>query len=514
MNQETKYTINQKHCLRLPFNEHKSQTFGAWYSVVVEWSPKKLQMGMRALLNTTERASDNNVNAITVYKRMATLFVLLVNVAVVAIGQRFVFPSTVKPLIKTEWAQDYPFNKLCPWETVDSTTRHSYAGCAPLVMAQVMNRYKYPAKSQTLGSTYDWELMYNSVSDAVTTAEEDAVARLIMDCGTSANTVYTQTASSTKLNDLITGLKKDFGYSPYMSIADRDYFHGANGDKAWKTLIYNELKSGRPVIIRGERNTHFAHVFIIDGCRDSTVHINFGWGGKRNGYYDPDSLYGFTTAQRMIVGIIPKNRQLFYIRRFTLSRAGQLAHAIKPQDWLETRHIKVTGPINRDDVAVLRRLAGGATANGAGGNTATIDLSSAVMLSLPDSAFFGCQNLTYITLPRTLVEISNSCFAACPKLNYVDFQHTAVNEIKARAFKACFCLAEVNFSNTLRTIGANAFNSCNSLYDITLPRSVTTIGNSAFAYAKRLHRLVIPRTAKNIGLNITKDTQVRKITTY
>lgn len=491
---------------------------GFWDEIRVETAPKTVATGTAAatlpsdVIVESRKSYDGNI--ITVYKRMATLLLLMVSVVAIAVGQRFVFPSTVKPLLRTQWAQDYPYNKLCPWETVDSTTHHSYAGCAPIVMAQVMNRYKYPVSSQTLGSTYDWELMFNTYSDSVTTAEEDAVARLIIDCGTSANTVYTQTASSTKLNDLITGLKKDFGYSPYMSIADRSYFPGSNGDKAWKDLIYKELKGGRPVIMRAERNENYAHVFIIDGCRDSTVHVNFGWGGKRNGYYDPDSLYGFATAQRMIVGIAPKGRQRQIIRRFTLSRAGQLASAIKPQDWLEMRHIKVIGPINRADIALLRQLAGGATTGGRSGNTATIDLSAAVILSLPDSAFYGCQNLTYITLPQTLPEISNSCFAACPKLNRVDFQHTVVSEIKQRAFKACFCLAEINFSNTLRTIGASAFNSCNSLYDISLPQSVTTIGNGAFAYSKRLHRLAIPRTAKNIAADIVKGTQVSKITTF
>lgn len=445
----------------------------------------------------------------TLYAIMA-----IASCAAVAVAQdRYKFPAEVKPLVKTEWAQDHPFNKLCPWESKDSTVVHAYAGCGPLVMSQVMKRYDYPPTNKSTGSAYDWAQMFLKLTDSVTTAEEDAVARLIIDCGTAANTVYGQSASSTKLNDLVTGLKKDFGYSPYMSIADRAYYKGEVGDRAWKNLMYKELKGGRPIIMRGERNAHFAHVFIIDGCRDSTVHVNFGWGGKRNGYYDPDSLYGFTRNHRMIVGAAPATAtNTPNIRRITVGSPGRLAQQITEADWIETRHIKVSGPIGRADVALLRQMAGGARRGERNGNLATIDLSNAVILALPDSAFHGCDNLTYITLPQTLPEVSACCFANCPKLNRVDFSRSVVSVIRPRAFYACFCLAEVNMSQTLRVVGDNAFNSCNSIVDVTLPQSVTTVGHGAFAFAKQLRRLVVPRTATSIGADVIKGTVATKIT--
>lgn len=445
---------------------------------------------------------------------MKTLIVTLLSLAsAVAMSAqgRFIFPTEVKPLVKTQWAQDYPFNKLCPWEYKDSTVSHSYAGCGPLAMSQVMKRYAFPKKSESLGSSYDWDYMFNTLADSVTTAEEDMVATLITDCGTAANTIYGQSASATKINDLITGMKRDFGYSPYMNIADRAYYAKQAGGKAWKTLIYDELRNGRPVILRGERNATTAHVFIIDGCRDSTVHVNWGWGGKRDGYYDPDSLYGYKANHRMIVDIAP-NGYKPKVRRVTLSAPNQLAQQLTSVDWIETRHMKVTGPMGRADVALLRQMAGGARQGERNGNLATLDLSSAVILALPDSAFQGCDNLTYVVLPQTLPEISAYCFAGCPRLNRVDFQHSLVSRIRQRAFSACFCLAEVNMSPTLRAIGDNAFNSCNSLSDVTLPKTVATIGHGAFAYAKSLRRLAVPRTATSIGIGVTKGTLVDKIT--
>lgn len=442
-------------------------------------------------------------------KRHLLSILLLVAAAGMAVAQgRYVFPTEVKPLTHTVWGQDAPFNKRCPVTRHD--TVRAYAGCGPLVMSQVMRRWSYPPSSPQLGSAYRWDLMFDVYADSVTAQQEDAVARLIADCGRAAHTDYGQTASATKLNDVVTGLKKYFGYNPYMAITDRANYTGTQGDRTWKSLIYQELKGGRPVIIRGEKGPRAAHVFIIDGCRDSLVHVNFGWGGKRNGYYDPDQLDGYRLNQRMLVDIAPQGYRPA-IRRYTVSQPGRLQSLITAADRRTLRHIKVVGPINGRDIALLRQMAGGRR-NGRHipGNLATIDLSEAVILTLPDSAFYGCENLTYVSLPLTLPEISTCAFASCSRLNRVDI-HSMVADIKAKAFSACFSLTAVSLPFGLKTIGANAFNSCHNLTDVYLPPMLTTIGNGAFANASRLSQLTLPRATKHVGRDIVKGTQVKNI---
>lgn len=422
---------------------------------------------------------------------------------------KFIFPAEVAPLLSTEWGQEYPYNRKCPTMVVDSADMHVYAGCGPLVMSQVVRHYQQPQKNPQSGMTYDWTLMFDRATDTATITQQDAVAQLIRDCGTAAGTNYTRSASSTKLNSVVLGLKKTFGYNRYMRIADRAYFTGKNGSKAWKTLIYNELKAGRPVIIRGEKTPWNAHVFIIDGCRDSTVHVNWGWGGRRNGYYDPDSLYGFSAKQRMVTGIMPKSI-LPVTKRINVERPGRLAAHITESDWLTTQCLKVTGTINRDDIRLLRQLAGGGGKGARNGNVSTIDLSESAILTLPDSAFYGCDNLTYIVLPVALPEISRCAFAGCAKLNGVRIQ-PLVYEIKQRAFAGCFNLIDIKLPKSLRIIGPNAFNSCKSLTSVTVPPGVTSIGNGAFAYSSGLKELIIPKTVKNVNANITKGTKVKHI---
>lgn len=433
----------------------------------------------------------------------------VVAIAAAAGGRAYTFPREVEPLLRSEWGQGYPYNKLCPWERVDTVVRHAMAGCGPLVMAQAMRRYAYPERSAGLGTAYDWSLMPDRATDTTSTGQQDAVARLIADCGTAANTVYGRSASSTKLNDVVTGLKKYFGYSRYMSIADRSDYGGDDGDRAWKELIFGELSAGRPVIVRAERNSHDAHVFVIDGCRDSTVHVNWGWGGSRNGYYDPDTLWGYRSDQRLVADFAPEG-YVPQVRSLRVWRPGTLASLVAPADRLRLRHVKVSGALNGADLRLLRRLAGG-SGSGRKGCLCSIDLRDAVILSLPDSAFYGCSNLTYVALPLTLPEIGRYAFAHCQKLNRVDIP-PMVQEIKRGAFWGCFNLVEAALPQALRTIGVSAFNSCNSLTEVRVPRSVRQIGAGAFAYCKKLHTLVVDKTLQNIGRDAVKGTAVAKIT--
>lgn len=444
--------------------------------------------------------------------RKLRLMLLFLACAAAALGQgRYVFPTEVAPLTHTTWGQGFPYNKLCPTNQRDTLTTQAYAGCGPLVMSQAMRRYNYPPASQSLGSVYEWEQMFDTPSDTVTARQENAVARLIADCGTAAHTDYGATASSTKITDVVTALKKYFGYSPYMAIAERANYAGEEGSRRWKALIYGELLGGRPVILRAERNERDAHVFIIDGCRDSLLHVNWGWGGRRNGYYDPDSLDGYRLNQRMVVGVAPQGQYVPSVRKVSLPAPGRLAKALSEGERRTLRHLKVSGAINRADLALLRQMAGGKPVEGAWkGNLCTLDLSEAVILTLPDSAFYGCESLTFVNLPLTLPHIGASAFQGCGRLNQVNI-HSLVSSIGMRAFSACFCLTGITLPYGVKTIEANAFNSCNSLTEVVLPPSVVAVGNGAFANCANLKRLSVPRTVRQMGASVAKGTLVTDI---
>ena len=230
--------------------------------------------------------------------------------------------------------------------------------------------------------------------------------------------------------------------------------------------------------------------------------------GKRDGMRGKlraDSLHGTCHPRIILHPVLPALQH-----ERGKPRPGTLAAHIRPEDWLTLRHLRLAGPINGDDVRLLRRLAGGGGQQ-AGGCLSTVDLRGAVILTMPDSAFYGCASLTYAALPLTLPEISRFAFAGCAKLNRVDIP-PMVNEIKRGAFSGCFNLISADLPGALRTIGASAFNSCNSLTEVRVPQSVTQIGPGAFAHCKKLHTLAVPKSLRNIGRDAVKGTAVTKIT--
>ena len=419
----------------------------------------------------------------------------------------------VEPLIMSEWGQDYPYNLYCPAYRGDTTgTRHQLAGCAPIVMSQVIRHFRSPKSSKLIGHQYEYDWMFTHHNDSLTDEERLAVARLVRDCGTAAGTVYTQTSASTKLNSVVTALKQYFGYNKYMHILDRKFFPGPDGKRRWMNTIKRELAAGRPVIMRAERSKTYAHVFLIDGCTDSTLHCNFGWYGKSNGYYDPDTLHGFRTNQRMVVGVAPQSKAM-NVRRIHLDRAGTLASRLLVNDWHSTYHLIISGTLAPTDFDILRQLCGGGRKGEPNGNVCILDLTRTTALSIPAKAFQGCENLTYVVMPYSAKLIGRMAFANCQKLNGI-YIYNNLDEIGGSAFAGCFNLFDITLPPSLLTIGANAFNSCTSLLDVTLPRSVKTVGGGAFANCSKLAHVSMSKSTKLLASGVIMGCKTRKIVRF
>ncbi len=120
---------------------------------------------------------------------------------------RISYNRVVNPLIKTLWDQSAPFNNYCPTYDNGMTT---YSGCVATAMAQMMYYHQWPpqgrgsntyedevgdSETQTLSrdfsqSTYAWDDMLLSYKNGYTTAQANAVARLMSDCGIAVNMHY------------------------------------------------------------------------------------------------------------------------------------------------------------------------------------------------------------------------------------------------------------------------------------------------------------------------------------
>jgi len=242
--------------------------------------------------------------------------------------------STVAPLLgEIAWNQSEPYNNMCP---IYNGTDRAVTGCVATAMAQVMAYYKYPKllledipqyTRQWYGNVvtvpaiskeegvYDWDNMlpiYSTGNYSETQAE--AVAKLMFHCGAAVNMGYGPQSGA---NVTPTPLAKYFGYDAdlMMDLARSTYTLAE-----WTEIIDKELAAGRPILYSGSSSAG-GHEFVCDGSdANGLYHINWGWGGYQNGYFDITILNpakggigsgnasdGYNRGCGMLIGIAPDN---------------------------------------------------------------------------------------------------------------------------------------------------------------------------------------------------------------
>lgn len=218
---------------------------------------------------------------------------------IAALGDNYVANQTAtraaftgeKLLNTAKWNQGNPFNKYTPNNYV--------TGCVATAGAIVMKHHGYPAKGtgshsytwngQTLtanfGHTYDWASMpakYDGTNDAAF----DGVARLMADLGVAVEMNYAKDGSGSYIGDLVTALQKYYGYSKLshlMAIEDV-------GAEAWNGKLREEIDANRPVLYAASDPAAGGHAFVIDGYKDESFSVNWGWGGYCDGFYQIGAL--------------------------------------------------------------------------------------------------------------------------------------------------------------------------------------------------------------------------------
>ena len=94
-----------------------------------------------------------------------------------------------------------------------------------------------------------------------------------------------------------------------------------------------------------------------------------------------------------------------------------------------------------------------------------------------DNAFWGCEDVTSVTIPNSVTSIGNWAFYYCDGMESVTLPNSVVS-IGNSAFKYCK-LKTFAISNNLKSIGEDAFYH-SGIKSITIPEKVEHIGNNAF----------------------------------
>ena len=191
-----------------------------------------------------------------------------------------------KLLNTAKWNQGAPFNKYTPNNYV--------TGCVATAGAIVMKHHGYPAKGvgshsytwngQNLTASFEHDYDWANMPDRYTDGNDEAfdgVARLMSDLGVAVNMQYANGGSASALEDLVTALKKYFGYSKYARLLTMKDL----GAEVWNGRLRAEIDANRPILYSAADSNVGGHSFVIDGYKDESFSVNWGWGGYCDGFY-------------------------------------------------------------------------------------------------------------------------------------------------------------------------------------------------------------------------------------
>jgi len=118
-------------------------------------------------------------------------------------------------------------------------------------------------------------------------------------------------------------------------------------------------------------------------------------------------------------------------------------------------------------------------------------IPSSGIVEIAPYAFYRCDTLKSVILPKSLKKIGNSAFSFCTSLSSVEFGKN-VEEIGEAAFSGCKSLDNLVLPKSLIAIPDDCFNDCTSLIEISIPENTEVIGKNAFGFCTALTAISLP----------------------
>ena len=151
--------------------------------------------------------------------------------------------------------------------------------------------------------------LLDSVDAAFQRGEElsdELAAAVVFACGTALTQVYTASGSYGSGTYYV-----DQAYAAYQRFGFKDCVLFREPDSTMYAILISNLQDGYPAHLAVENPAGtVGHNVVVDGYRkeDGKFHINFGYGGPLDNWYDipdPNFYYGMTKVEGIILNIIP-----------------------------------------------------------------------------------------------------------------------------------------------------------------------------------------------------------------
>ena len=283
-----------------------------------------LKKDMTGRLTSIRRKGRNKTKTQSKLLKWQSLIEAETQSAVVSVSQVW-----VDPFVQSQWDQGDVSGSPC----YNYYTPYNFlAGCVATTMAQVMRYHQYPSSgigqvsrtieitpvggssyTQTavtrggngIGGAYNWSQMPHNPQSGVTSIQRQAIGALCYDAGVTVEMFYSDDGSSARLSDADQEFVDTFKYSN--SIYTQSFSSSGDG-RLWNILNAN-LDAQLPVIL-GISRDFGGHAVIADGYgyNGNTVyhHINMGWGGNDNSWYQLpliDAFYTYTVIDDCVYNI-------------------------------------------------------------------------------------------------------------------------------------------------------------------------------------------------------------------
>lgn len=176
--------------------------------------------------------------------------------------------------------------------------------------------------------------------------------------------------------------------------------------------------------------------------------------------------------------------QIFTIKQDNLktihvATKGTLSDVLKENGIENAEYLKITGELNDVDFLTLNEMGKN--------NLMYLDISEVNITVIPNNAMNGT-NLSYIILPKNLIEIGAGAFYG--------------TNIK-----------EINIPETVEIIGKSAFCYCDALSKANIPTKIKEMGSYVFYYCTSLQEdIIIPPTIESIGDYIFEGSAIQSVT--
>lgn len=486
-------------------------------------------------------------------------------------SSRPAYPA-VEAMLTTKWGQRDPYYLNCPIDP--STNQRCLTGCVATAIAQLMYYHRESSTREIVkdipgytlydreievgsipkGSPIDWDNMLDTYDSNSTEVQKQAVANLMLYCGTSVKMEYGPSASGATNFYIIDAFINYFDYDDDTKLEERNDYTNAE----WETMVYEELGKGHPLFYAGGN-----HAFVVDGHDgNGFVHINWGWNGTSNGHFRLTATYagertmgGYSSSQTAVFGAVPNGSfPRLTTQELTLTGSDvvdNLSSLTSIPVSLSMTVANLTGETGTFEQAVclyklgklqsvvsavstISEMSPGATSEQSVSFELESTLPPGVYALMPISRLSGAEKWRQNGNPDQFVTLSifggsahltvgvpeeegDIITFACDDVRKVCVQYWDLNGDGAFSKEEAEAVTsldghfkynqtitsfdELQYFTGLTSIANAEFINCYNLSSLIIPPNVVSIGNGAFRSCN-LQQVIIPRSVTSIGENV------------